>query len=649
MAKKRTRTTSRKNVATTDDAVTLDSFQNFSLNLGLGTDNALTGSTYGFNPITRIRTLLEWIYRGTWMGAMAVDLVADDMTRAGVEIQDDNLTPDQITDIQTEAVRLGVWTGVNDNTKWARLYGGAIGVMLIDGQDMFTPLREDTIRPGQFKGIMSFDRWQVTPSSLLVQQMGPDMGTPLFYTIGDDAPALRGQRVHYTRVIRQVGVKLPWNQTIAENLWGLSVIERIYDRMIAFDSATQGAAQLVYRSYIRTYKIKGMRKLLGMGGKDGEALQILLKYTEMVRKFASMEGMTLIDAEDELTGEQVNVQSGISDALVQFGQQLSGALQIPLVRLFGQSPAGLNATGESDLRTYYDNINNQQNKELYRPLLTVFRLIAANKGIKVDQNFNIKFASLWQMTEPQKSEVAERDARSIADLEGAGIYDKPTALRDLRQVGRITGRFQNVTDELIKAAEAEPAPEVTGLLEQVGGGLPGGDNPDSKLGERDFGKKDGDNDNKPDRRAKAKTADGADLWPMRDYMDLQLVIETNKGETRSGPGWQVKMPADYGFIRGTSSAEGKYEQMDVFVGPHQSSTAYIVDSADAMGEFDEHKIMLGFRNQFDAIMCYALAYHDSRVPMNVTPVSIDGLKAWLAAGQFDGPYAAPVVALRAVK
>src|SRR5882757_10026576 len=76
----------KKQIKETGRANTADAYQNFQQSIGLGTDNALTNSTYGFNPITRIRVLLEWIYRGSWLGGMAVDIIADDMTRAGIDI-----------------------------------------------------------------------------------------------------------------------------------------------------------------------------------------------------------------------------------------------------------------------------------------------------------------------------------------------------------------------------------------------------------------------------------------------------------------------------------------------------------------------------------------------------------------------------------
>src|ERR1700704_367416 len=91
---------------------TVDSFQNFTFNLGIGTDNPSSDATYGFNPITRNRTLLEWIHRGSWIGGVAVDLVGDDMTRAGVDFVS-TMKPDSAEQLQSALMRLGIWESTN--------------------------------------------------------------------------------------------------------------------------------------------------------------------------------------------------------------------------------------------------------------------------------------------------------------------------------------------------------------------------------------------------------------------------------------------------------------------------------------------------------------------------------------------------------
>jgi hypothetical protein len=133
--------------------------------------------------------------------------------------------------------------------------------------------------------------------------------------------------------------------------------------------------------------------------------------------------------------------------------------------LFGQSPAGLNSTGESDLRTYYDNVNQQQD-ELLRPgLMRLFSVLHPSTfGRPLPDGFAFEFVPLWQMTPEQKANVAKSVAEAVTSVEGAGIISQQTALKELRHASRQTGVFTNITDKDINAAETEP-PEPGELAE----------------------------------------------------------------------------------------------------------------------------------------------------------------------------------------
>lgn len=459
-------------------AKTFDSYQNFALKLGLGTDNALSGSTYGFNPVSRIRILLEWIHRGSWLGGIAVDTVADDMTRGGIDIH--AITkPEELEVLNQEAMQMGVWPAINDSIKWARLYGGCVAAIMVEGQNPATPLREETIGKDSFRGLMVLDRWMIDQTLMdLISDYGPDFGLPRFYSTLM-APALPKLQIHHSRVIRLEGIRLPYQQRIAENLWGISVLERLYDRMVAFDSATQGAAQLVYKSYLREYKVENLREALAAGGK---AERSIIKMVQMMARFQGIEGISMIDAKDDFGVKQVPNFAGIADILLQFGQQISGALQIPLVRLFGQSPAGLSASGESDLRMYYDGIKQQQEHQLRRGVNKIYRVMAKSKGIKLGDSFGFDFRPLWQLSDQQKAEVSERDTADVLAVDSAGLVSPQVSLRELRQRGRTTNRWTNITDEMINEADDAPRPTMTELMAEGGGGEEGesGDNPVGK-------------------------------------------------------------------------------------------------------------------------------------------------------------------------
>lgn len=450
-------------------AASKDSFNNFAQKLGVGADNALTTASYGFNPITRLRTQLEWIHRGSWLGGVAVDVVADDMTRAGLEFLSE-LEPDDMTELHEGANELQIWSKTNETIKWGRLYGGAVALMLIDGQDTSTPLRLETVGKDQFKGLLVLDRWMLEPAlEDLVTDLGPDLGMPKFYRVQSNAPALRGKVLHYSRLaFRIIGVKVPYQQMLTENLWGISVIERLYDRMVMFDSASTGAGQLVYKSYLRTLSIDGMREVVSMGG---AALDGLIKYTEMMRRFQGIEGITLIDAKDTFEAQVHGAFSGLSDALEQFAMQLSGALQIPLTRLFGQSPKGF-GDGDNDIRNYYDHINQRQENDLRIGMMKVYTLLAQSKGIKLAKGFMFSFKSLWQLTETDKANIAQETTATVMSAVEGGLISDQVALQELRQSSRLTGVWTNITKDLIDEADDVVQDPMQGMNVDPSTGLP---------------------------------------------------------------------------------------------------------------------------------------------------------------------------------
>lgn len=434
--------------------LTGDSIQNLNARVGIGAQNQTNGTTYSIDYISRNRLQLEGVYRSSWIGGAAVDCVAEDMTRAGIEITADELKPDQIEDIHGAFERLNIWGELCDNIKWARLYGGSIAVLLIDGQDMQTPLRLETVQKGQFRGLLVLDRWQIQPSlTNLVKEIGPDLGKPKFYTVLADGAALMGRQVHYSRCIRMEGLTLPYWQRIAENGWGQSVIERLWDRLIAFDSTTQGAAQLVYKAHLRTYKVENLRDIINAGGK---VLEGFVKQMEMIRVWQTNEGLTLMDAKDEFETHQYTF-SGLDNVLLQFGQQLSGAVNIPLVRLFGQSPAGLNSTGESDIRNYYDQVAKDQDRQLRPGLFKVLNLVVRSElGIEQPRGLQFSFVPLWQLSDLEKATVGQQKTAAIIDAYTEGVIDRATALKELRKLSHVCGLWSHITDELIEEAENDP-------------------------------------------------------------------------------------------------------------------------------------------------------------------------------------------------
>lgn len=435
---------------------TQDGYQNLIARIGLGAGSQADQAQYGLSGLSYDRATLDAMYRGSWIIGKAIDAPAEDILKAGIDLDSEMDPKDQRT-LMREMRKRKVFTSLTDAYRWAALYGGAIAVPLIDGQDVETPLRRDTISKGQFKGLAVLDRWMVSPeTNSPITEFGPNYGKPGYYNIIATSCPLSGKRVHWSRVLKFEGIPLPHYQSISNMYWGMSRVERIYDRLLAFDSATNGAAQLVFKAYLRTVKIEGLRQILAAGG---EAEEALTKQMASIRAYQSLEGLTLLDAKDEFQATSYTF-SGLDAVLLQFGQQLAGALEIPMVRLFGQSPAGLNSSGESDLRTYYDGIEAKQEEHMTEPVETVLDLCHRSVfGGGMDEDGGFSFNPLWSMSDTEKVDIADKVTTSVNNAYSAGLIDRATALKELRQSSDITGVWSNITDEMITEAENEEPPE----------------------------------------------------------------------------------------------------------------------------------------------------------------------------------------------
>lgn len=448
----------QKRTFKTSDTKTTDGFANFTSRLGYGVvDNGLSQGHYQFNMVTRNRIQLEAAYRGNWIVGNIIDAIAEDMTRSKIELKH-NGDPSESREIERTFIRFGIWGDIADTIKWSRLYGGAIAVIMIEGQDLSTPLSIDTVGKNQFKGLVVYDRWQLMPSmnDIISPNEGAEAGMPRYYSIVtqfEGEMKSLGTKIHYSRIIRMDGIKLPYFQAVTEMYWGESVLERLFDRLVSFDTATMGAANLVDRAYLRTVGVDGLREILAAGGKAEEGLIAMFDYMRMLQ---NNEGLTLLDKNDMFSTTSYSF-AGLSDVILQFGQQLSGASGIPLVRLFGQSPNGMSATGESDMRMYYDNILAKQESMLregiQRIISVVYRSIYT-KPLPTDTTF--EFKPLWQMSDEQKTNIANVGTTAIIASHQEGLISTATAMKELKQLSEKTGFYTNITDKEIDEAMNEP-------------------------------------------------------------------------------------------------------------------------------------------------------------------------------------------------
>lgn len=468
-------------------AQTEDGFVNFAAKLGVGAPgaaprNLISRGGYEFNAITRNRLQLEYAYRGSWIAGKVIDCPAEDSTREGVSITT-NERADQVADIKGAMTRLSIMGSYRDCKKWGSLYGGAIGVYQLEGQKLASPLKLSSIEKGQFKGISVYDRWQLWPVLTKLIESGPHAGLPMFYDLVQgqniaDPQSLPGYasenserspqgtiRIHHSRLFRMGGIKLPFFQAITEMLWDESVLERMWDKLISFDDATMNAMGLIHRANLRVIRFANLRQIMASGPDAKKGLQA---QVEWMREMQSNEGVTAMDKEDEFESYSYSF-AGLPDTLREGAQQVSGACNIPLVRLFCQTPGGLNATGDADLRMYYDTIKMGQEATMRNPLDTTLKILwRSETGEDAPKDMQFTFNPLWQQTAEDRSNVGKNVTETILAAHEQGVTSAAMTLRELKQASPETGLFTHITDEDIAQAEDEPPPSPDELAPEPG-------------------------------------------------------------------------------------------------------------------------------------------------------------------------------------
>lgn len=441
-----------------------DVFSNALARLGAGTPNLMEGTNYSLARLTRDYGLLNALYREHWIIRRIIDIIPSDMVKNWITLTTE-VSPNLLKRMDLELRKTQLIQKIKTGLQWGRLFGGAVGVMIVAGQgnDLSQPLDLRFVMPGDFCGLLVFDRWNsVDPSLETVDDIrDPEFGLPKYYTVTDNNTG-RVVKVHYSRVLRFTGDDLPYWESQAEQQWGASVIESVFDELKKRDNVSWNIAQLTFMASLRVLKMGDLGEMLSAA--DEQTKEELYRTIQAQNWLMSNMGLQVIDATDDMQSHQYTF-GGIADVYKQFMIDIAGAAGIPATKLFGRSPEGMNATGESDLTNYYDMIAQEQEAKL-RPILNkLLPVMCMSTFGAVPDDLDFEFDPVSEPSDKDRSDLAKSQAENVVTVFNAGLISARTALKELKQQGESIGAWSNISDEDIQNAsdEVEPAGEMGGF------------------------------------------------------------------------------------------------------------------------------------------------------------------------------------------
>ena len=431
-----------------------DGYVNLPASLGEASPLQSSGD-YLRSNISRNYELLTVLYRENWIAKRIVDMPCEDATREWYTLSTE-LNQNLIDKIKKVEAKHNVKGEITNALRWARLYGGSLALMVIKGQEdmLDEPMDFDMIMPDSFKGLLVLDMVTgITPSIELEDDMDdPDFGLPKYYDVVIDSYDGEMVRIHHSRVLRFVGRDLPPQEEIMENYWGASELEHIYEELQKRNATSANIAQLVFQANTRVLKMADYGEVIGMGTnkQKKEVLQAIEAQNRLLTSF----GVQIMGTDDNMESHPYSF-SGISDVYESFMMDMAGAANIPATKLFGRSPQGMNATGESDMNNYYESIAQMQERSLKPALEKLLPVICMSIFGAIPNDMEIVFEPIATTTPEQRAGIASQFTSTIIEAFSGGLIGRKTALMELKEMGKDIGVWTKISDETIEEADDE--------------------------------------------------------------------------------------------------------------------------------------------------------------------------------------------------
>ena len=300
--------------------------------------------------------------------------------------------------------------------RWARLFGGSIIVMLLDdGGGLEEPVNWQDVR--SVEELLVYERAVVQPD--------PDTYRTGKATYFDVSSTYGGFfRVHRSRCLVFKNGSLPeFGAPQQYFYWGLPEYIRIKRDLSIVLKTHQNAANMIEKSVQPVYKMMGLQDTLATEGGD----TAVLKRLNVIDQARGMLNSIAVDMDGEDYAFQTFQLSGTQEILESTYNLLSAVTCIPQTILFGRSPSGENATGESALENYYNFVEGIQKRMLKKNIRTLLKAVT-QAGVydgSIEDPGTIKptFKPLWSLSEAEQATVELTKAqRAQATAQTAQLY-----------------------------------------------------------------------------------------------------------------------------------------------------------------------------------------------------------------------------------
>ena len=344
------------------------------------------------------------------------------------------------TEADTEAVRewlesrlieLDFQSTLAQALRKSLIYGGSFLYFAYSGeQDLSKPLilsKETSINKIQF--IKVIEAWQASPASVdLSNPTSKDYMNPSAWHI-QGAGSVDSSRLYPLVFFDTPNLIKPMF-----NFLGISLAQFMQDKVKSADGMRQALADIFLRfrtNIIRTPSLISM---------DKDTLKQRVELINMgINNFS-----TLLLTDTENFEQSITPLSGLDKIYAQAQESIASSARIPINKLFGQTPTGLNNSGQYDIASFYDIIKGYQESTI-KPLIEHTLMLLLNERAEQGLKATFTFKPLEKLNELELAQVKNTEADFYTKLISAGIITQDEALQELKAKGYLGADIQGDT------------------------------------------------------------------------------------------------------------------------------------------------------------------------------------------------------------
>lgn len=346
------------------------------------------------------------------------ETIAREMTRKWGELESDG--DEDRDDEITALTALLDKHNIKDKLRRAAIHDGLFGRghIFIDINDSFddlevlaTPLAIDAtaIPKGAKIAFRNIEPIWTYPNDYdSANPLSPDFYNPRTWFVN-------GRVVHRSRLLTFVGRKLPNILQPAYGFAGLSLSQMAIPYVQNWLRTRQSVSDLLHAFSVMVLATN-MASVLQGGGAES-----LINRAQMFTQFRDNRGIMMLDKETEDFRNVSAPISGLDRLQAQSQEQMASVSGIPLVKLLGITPSGLNASTDGEIRVFYDTIEANREALFGDPFGTIREVMQLSLFGEIHRELSWKWGSLWQLDEAGESAVRKTDADTSVELIDAGV------------------------------------------------------------------------------------------------------------------------------------------------------------------------------------------------------------------------------------